>query len=286
MAITVRKADMSDLEDLLAIEASAIPGYAYLDEAKDFLIGNTGNQGEMILALADGIPAGMGRYSVLPDGSGWLEILRVKKEYQRQGIGMAIYQRYMELAEETGAPSVAMFTGRRNIASKSLAERWGFAVAEDFSGYSVPLDRRAEHSEYHLITDPDEVEARIGVWHEDWGKYMCFNRTFMKYGRPLYEWLAGRNMVYGSGETTIVLGWRMLKERGLHIGFMDGDLTDALAFAADETVQRGLPSLQIMFDRSYTDMHAFAAHHKMTHTGDLIVMEYVKSCEVNCGIGQ
>lgn len=286
MEITVRKADMNDLEDLLSIEASAIPGYAYLNEARDFLLGNVGNKGEMILALADGVPAGMGRYSVLPDGSGWLEILRVKKEYQRQGIGMAIYKRYMELAEETGAPSVAMFTGRRNTASKSLAERWGFAVAEDFSGYSVPLDQISGHSDYHVITDADEVEERMDVWHGEWGRYLCFNRTFMKYNRPLYEWLAEKGMVYGSGETTIVLGWRMLKERGLHIGFMDGDLTDALQFAKDETVKRGLPSLQIMFDQSYTDMQAFAAHHKMTHTGDLIVMEYVKSCEVSSDIGQ
>lgn len=274
MEITVRKAVSEDLKDLLEIEASAIPGYAYLEEAKDFLLENRGNRGEMVLAEADGVPAGMGRYSVLPDGSGWLETLRVKKEYQHMGIGSAIYRRYLELAAETEAPSVAMFTGRRNIASRSLAEKNGFAIAADYTGFEAAPEQTDDVLPFHLITDPAEVRERIEPWRADWGPYLCFNRTFMKFSDDLYRWLAEKNFVWGTDEeTTLVLGARMLEHRGLHIGFMCGDLSAALAFARNETAKRNLPSLQLMFRKGYADMEAFCAYHRMKLNGDLIVME-------------
>ncbi len=274
MEITVRKAGIEDLKDLLEIEASAIPGYAYLDEAKEFLLENKGNRGEMILVLAEGIPAGMGRYSILPDGSGWLEILRVKKEYQRMGIGTAIYKRYLELAGETSAPSVAMFTGRKNIASRTLAEKNGFAIAADYTGFEIQPETAEDIPSFHLITDPEEVKGRIEPWHREWGEYLCFNRTFMKFSDDLYRWLAEKNFVYGTDEeTTLVLGARMLEHRGLHIGFMCGDLSGALAFARKETAERHLPSLHIMFRKGYADLEAFCGYYRMKPTGDLIVME-------------
>ena len=54
---------------------------------KEFYFDGIQNQGEMILAIEEELPVGMGQYSVLPDGSGWLEILRVHKDYQRKGAG-------------------------------------------------------------------------------------------------------------------------------------------------------------------------------------------------------
>ncbi len=273
MDITVRKAEMGDLEAMLGIEESAIPGYGYLEEAKEFLIANEGNEGEMILALADGVPAGMGRYSILPDGSGWLEILRVRKEYQRQGIGKAIYRRYMELAAQTGAPSVAMFTGRRNVASKSLAELYGFTVAGDFSGYDLDMDR--EYEAVQGFAGTKDAAGLILPDPEQYGDFMCFNRTFMHWGKPLNDYLTARDMVFTDGESTIVLGWRMLAKRGLHIGYMDGDLSRCMAFAVQEAKRRGLPKASFMFRKGCADLEALMAYHNCRHTGDLIVMEKI-----------
>ncbi len=271
--IRIRKAEMRDLEAMLEIEASAIPGYGYLEEAKDFLIANIGNEGEMILAEADGVPAGMGRYSILPDGSGWLEILRVRKEYQRQGIGRAIYRRYMELAEETDAPSVAMFTGRRNIASRSLAELYGFAIAADYSGYDLDMEEAYGEAEgFRPVPETKEAAELIGE-APGCGPFMCFNRTFMHWGMPLYEYLTKRGMVYTDGESVLILGWRMLEKRGLHIGYMDGDLSRCMAFAVQEAKRRELPKVSYMFPRDDADKEALMAYKKCVHTGDLIVME-------------
>ena len=127
---------------------------------------------------------------------------------------------------------------------------------------------------FQIITDPEEVKERISPWHREWGEYLCFNRTFMKFSDDLYRWLAEKNFVYGTDEeTTLVLGARMLEHRSLHIGFMCGDLSGALAFARKETAERHLPSLHIMFRKGYADLEAFCGYYRMKPTGDLIVME-------------
>ena len=45
--IKTRKAVMEDLDDLLAIEASAIPGYGYMYDDRFFFLENQGNTGEI-----------------------------------------------------------------------------------------------------------------------------------------------------------------------------------------------------------------------------------------------
>ena len=265
---------MNDLRDLLEIEESAIPGYAYLEEAADFLVANNGNEGEMILALADGIPAGMGRYSVLPDGGGWLEILRVRKEFQRQGVGAAIYGRYMELAKEYRSGTIAMFTGRKNIASRTLAEKNGLCLNGEYSGYDLVSERQEEKPEgFSSVENPADAAGLIDPWRDGCDKYMCFNRTFMHWGMPLYEYLCKRGMVFSDGESTIVAGWRMLRQRGLHIGFMTGDLSRCMAFATAKAEEEGLPKVSFMFPKGNADLEALMSFRGSVHTGDLIVME-------------
>lgn len=273
--MTTRKATMADLEAMLKIEESAIPGYGYLYENRHFYFDGVENQGEMILAELDGVPVGMGQYSVLPDGSGWLEILRVQKEYQSMGAGKAIYKRYMQLCEETNAPSVAMFTGWKNLASKGLAEKNGFHLAAAMAQYDKPLTEgeadEAILAQFRLVTDPDEVEKLINA--EGWGPFMALNRTFFHYNRALIEYLCGRNMVYTDGTNTVVVGCRMLKHRGYHIGWLGGDVQTCLRLAEAVTRKEGLPKLTIMFPPQREDLIGEVTKAGFAHGGELIIME-------------
>lgn len=270
-----RKALQSDLERMLEIEESAIPGYGYLFENKDFYFDGIQNQGEMILALKDDIPVGMGQYSLLPDGSGWLEILRVHKDFQHQGAGRAIYKRYMELAEKTDAPYIAMFTGRKNIASKSLAEKNNFKLVAAHFEYSLDLSDKSEISDdsFHLIQDAKEAEQLIQKESNSWGSFMGLNRTYFHMGTPLYQWLTKKKMVYSDGESTVVLGCRMLKHRGWYIGFMSGNLERCLNFAITRTLKENLPKLTISFSSDRSDLINPLEKAGFHSLGELIVME-------------
>ncbi|MDO4355824.1 MAG: GNAT family N-acetyltransferase [Clostridia bacterium] len=277
MGMTTRKAGLNDLEAMLKIEASAIPGYGYLYENRHFYFDGVENRGEMVLAELDGVPVGMGQYSVLPDGSGWLEILRVDKPHQRMGAGRAIYRRYLQLAEETGAPSVAMFTGWKNAASRGLAEANGFHLAAAMAGYDKELSAgevdEAVLNRFRVVSSPEEARRRIDP--KGWGPFMALNRTFFHYNDALAEYLCGRGMVYTDGENTVVVGCRMLKQRGYHIGWFGGDPEICLALAEAVTRREGLPKLTIMFPPERKDLAEIVAKDGYAASGELIVMERV-----------
>lgn len=274
MEFTTRAATPADLEALLAIELDSTPGMLYMEDNRDFYFGDE-NKGEMVLAITeDGEPVGMGQYSVLPDGAGWLEILRVKKAWQSMGAGKAIYKRYLQLAQETNAPNVAMYTGRTNAASKGLAEINGFTLAAAYNEFTLPTATAPEKpAGFEVVKDAQKIAEILDVCKPTWGPFMVFNRTFMNYGMPLCEYLAARGMVYTDGVNSVVLGARMLEARGWFIAAYTGDAATCLAFAAAATCEKGLPKVNLTVPAENADVAAAAQAAGFTPVGEIIVMQ-------------
>ncbi|MBQ4342480.1 MAG: GNAT family N-acetyltransferase [Erysipelotrichaceae bacterium] len=267
-----RKATLNDLNRMLEIEESAISGYGYLFENKEFYFDGIQNQGEMILAIEDELPVGMGQYSVLPDGSGWLEILRVHKDYQRKGAGRSIYQRYHELAKSTKAPSMAMFTGRRNIASKTLAELNGLQLKETHLEYSLDLSQsEGLMHDFKQIKNPDQL-FNIFQKHP-WGTFMGINRTFFHFNLPVCHWLCEKEMAYSDGENVVVLGARMLKHRGWYIGYIHGDIRKCIEFCIARTKKEHLSKLTVSLPETCPSFIPFFEEAGFVFNAELIVME-------------
>ena len=78
---------------LARIEAGAVRANHYFSDVVDYY---RSTAGELTVACVDGVPVGMGKLTVLFDGSAWLELLRVHPDFQRKGVGRAIYRRYFE----------------------------------------------------------------------------------------------------------------------------------------------------------------------------------------------
>ena len=136
MQITTRPFQDADLGRCLEIERAAVRSNHYLNDVIDYY---RTTKGEFTLALADSFPAGMGKLTVLYDGSAWLELLRVHPDFQRQGMGKAIYRRYLEQVAAFGCPSARMYTGVKNVASAALAEQFGLHRGPEFRGMSLPV---------------------------------------------------------------------------------------------------------------------------------------------------
>lgn len=272
MDLKLRAASLEDIDEIVKVEASAMTsaGYAY-DNRYYFLGPGTPNRGEMTAAFAGDEMVGIGQFSVMPDGTAWLETLRVKKEWQRRGVGRAIYGRYIELMGEFGTPSAAMFTGNKNIASKTLAELNGFRLAESFSEYALLMDAAESGSMggFEPVYCPKKARELV----RGWGRFMALNRTFMHNGDALCDWLAARGAVYSDGHSTVVLGCRMLEERGWHIGYCEGDMDACLSFAIAATKRRGLPKINVTFPTSRVDIAPAVQAKGFTQSGELIVME-------------
>ena len=128
---------------------------------------------------------------------------------------------------------------------------------------------------FELVDDVDKIEELIGD-HQGWGDFLVLNRTFMHYGRPLYEYLKKRNMVYFDGTNVVVLGCRKLEERGWEIGFFKGDKDTCLNFAIAKTKEKGLPTLKINFPPEREDLREYFTGKGFEDSGQRIVMEWVR----------
>ncbi|NLY36639.1 MAG: GNAT family N-acetyltransferase, partial [Tissierellia bacterium] len=88
MEITLRKATEEDRQQCIWIERSAIKTFSYLDDVWDYF---NSIKGDLTCAYVDGKMAGIGKFTLLYDGSAWLETLRVDPKYQGLGVGKKLY---------------------------------------------------------------------------------------------------------------------------------------------------------------------------------------------------
>ena len=151
MEISLKKANREDKDECLLIEKAAMNDLCYLDHVWNYF--NT-TKGDLTCAYVDGIMAGIGKFTLLHDGSGWLETLRVDPKYQGLGVGKEIYNNYFEQAKRYGCKSMAMYTGSTNIVSAALASRFNLTIAQSFRGYNL-MDFSSMKEDYNFkVVDP------------------------------------------------------------------------------------------------------------------------------------
>ena len=247
----IRPARPEDRSQICEVEKKSTPGLIYLPEVFDMFVADA--EGELSVAESDGQLVGCGKLTRLPDGSAWLETLRVIPERQGQGIGKLFYQRWLELARAKKITTLRMYTGVHNHASKGLAERFGFTVAGTYRGQKLavqpgPLLPIGAGSPCEPVRDPALAAELLLAQGAAWGDFLVLNRTFYTLSPALAAWLAGQGMLYhnpASGSLA-ALGARFMPRQALHIGLLAGDLDAGLAFARQLAGQVRAASLSCM----------------------------------------
>ncbi|HPH96106.1 MAG TPA: GNAT family N-acetyltransferase [Anaerolineaceae bacterium] len=249
MPFILRRARPEDRQSIYDVEKSATPGLIYLPFVFDeFLADETG---AFIVAETEDQLVGCGKFTLLPDGSAWLETLRVMKAFQGQGIGRLFYQRFFELGREKSVPAMRMYTNINNHASKGLAEQFGFAVAGTCLGQKMACQAGLVSSApagFVPVRDVEMAASLLFSLREKWPGFMVLNRTFYAFNQALANFLVERGMLYhdADGKNLVVLGARFMPQQALHIGLMDGDYTACLAFAMHLAAVKGVGSLQCL----------------------------------------
>jgi GNAT superfamily N-acetyltransferase len=277
MEIVVRKARQEDREKVIWVESLATPNLSYVDAVWDLF---TSDQvGEFGVAEADGEVVACGKFTMLPDGSVWLETLRVVPEYQGFGIGKRFYERFYELARSRGVPIMRMYTGLRNVVSKGLAELYGLSLAATYRGASMPcIQGKIPPSDggFRLVLDPDRATALLMPFREKWTEFLVMNRTFFSITPTLCRFLAEKEMVYEdpTSQSVVTVGARFLPDRALNIGVFGGDVDQSLGFALEQGVERGAARLNCDFPPSAVDVQEALVEKGFSLTeSDFIVME-------------
>ena len=249
MEYQIRRAQPADLEGAVATEELAMKGGGYLrDVAELFFLDR---RGSFLVAQAGEEIVGVAKYTLLYDGSAWLETLRVRPDWQRRGIGRAFYEAFVARSHELGVDTMRMYTGVKNVASASLARLFGLEKEQVYREASLNLEGKAfgEPVTGFVQVDPQRAIQLLEPAKEAWKGFMILNRTFYAMPPALYAGLAQEGKVYEDRETgsKMVLGNRFLGRRSLQIGYLGGDLQKCLDFARQEAMKAGVPRVIVMF---------------------------------------
>ncbi len=113
--IELRRARLEDREKAIWVESKSTPNLSYVPDVFEMFVSD--DVGEFSVAEVDGEVVGCGKFTVVPDGSAWLETLRVIPERQGIGVGKRFYERWLEAARRLGVPTMRMYTGVGNVVS-------------------------------------------------------------------------------------------------------------------------------------------------------------------------
>lgn len=270
MAYRVTACTREMLPDALRVERSAMGDHCYLADVYDYF---ATTKGELSCVFDGERLVGIGKFTVLWDGSGWLETLRVEQEWQRRGVGRAIYERYMEQARGFGCDYVRMYTGAENVSSPALARVFGLELAQEFREYQTKDFSQGGAGGFSPVA-PARAWALLAPLAEAYHGYVNMNRTYYRLNEATARGLAEQGMVYEDGcGSAVVLGARFQADKGLHLALLGGDCEAGLRFALAEAARRGVPRLVCNFAREHEPLEALLCRSGFAHVGDFITME-------------
>ena len=278
MEYTLRPLTPDFLSEGLRMEKAAMGDLCYLADVYEYYLTTVG---EMTAVFAGDRLVGIGKLTVLWDGSGWLETLRVEPDWQRKGVGTAIYRRYMEQAEQLRLPRLAMYTGAANIPSAGLARCFGLERTSIFREYALPtaaLPETPADGRGFAPVPEEEAFAVLSPYCQQYNGYFVMNRTYYRMNEGNCRGLAAAGRLWRDKEsgTVLIAGARFQSDKGLHIGLLEGDRAHGLAFARLLAAQRGAGRLVCNFAVENPSLEAFLQQNGFTAGNDLMVMEVTR----------
>lgn len=274
MAFDVKLASYDDMEECVRVERETMGNYCYLEDAWHYF---SNQRGGLAAVYHEDRMVGIGRFTVLFDGTGWLETLRISPKWQGQGAGKAVYEMYKQLAKENGCPSMAMFTGVNNKVSAGLAAFNGLSKAAEHRGYHLTDLSGGEAHGFKHVGWQRAVELIVPMMDE-YNNYMVFNRTFYHVNEENAKGFAMEGKVFEDreSESFIVCGARFQHQVTLHIAMMGGDYGKCLDFAVNYAKAQGLEKVSCTFAIENEKLEqALKARGFTAEPSDLITMEIV-----------
>ena len=247
--LTIRPVEEKDRAAVIAVEGKSMPHWRYVEQVFDQFMSHP--NGEFSLAEFDGQVVACAKFTVMPEGSAWVETLRVDSDFQGRGIGKALYKRFFEIAKEQNVDTLRMYTGMKNKVSRGLAEHFGFALEASFYGANYSLESAVPLDDHHFepVTDVFQAIDLLMPLSQDWNGFMVMNRTFYRLTPELCGYLVDHGRVFAdpTSNSVIAFGARFMPDVSQHIGLFGGDEATCLRFAKSEGKKRGASSLACLF---------------------------------------
>lgn len=273
MRYTVKIAQFSDLDEVVAIEKATMGNYTYVDTAWNYFMNS---KGDFLCAYDGEQMVGIAHIAILPDGCGWFEALRVHPDHQNQGVGKALYEKALDLAENRyHTPAFSMYTGPRNVRSSGLAARYGLDRVHEFKEYTYSVRETKDNNGFRY-TDWKKAEEVFLPLKDDFGGFISINRTMYNINTTNIRALADDGFFYCDDEgNCICLGSRFQHGNKLFIGMAGGDYRKGLEFAENLAMAKNVSNLTCTFASRNTELEEALKQYGFTFVGDLITREKV-----------
>jgi len=253
-----RKVAQADRDRVLAISSKIWEGYDFVKYVFDDWVKDT--EGEFTLGEKDGVAVGFAKYTKHNDSEAWLEGIRVDEKYANQGFGKAITQYYISRAKAEGVETIRLSAYIESKESIKIAEGLGFKKDGYFTTGCKELDKTvicpsASKTVINIMSTATawDLITRGNAYYMSNG-YVSYGWDFRKATYELIDRLVKDKCVYGvlrEGKlsSVMVLTEDSHKDRGLNIGFIDGDMgsmKELVDFAEQQAIKRGMAYYEIM----------------------------------------
>ncbi len=255
--LVIRPITEEDRAAVISVEGKSMPHWRYVERVFDQFMSHP--TGEFSIAELDGQPVGIAKFTTMPEGSAWVETLRVDPAFQGRGIGKSLYKRFFDIANEQGVDTLRMYTGMQNKVSRGLAEHFGFTLEASFYGANFQFDGSHPNKSHGFkpVTDQTTAADLLMPLSDEWNGFMVMNRTFYRLTSELCGYLVDHGRVFADGAGNVVaFGARFMPDVSQHIGLFGGDAEACLSFAKAEGQARGAQSLACLFPIAATETRA------------------------------
>ena len=157
--MNIRTATVADRDRILAISAQIWEGYDYVPSVLDEWL--AGSEGELLVAVLDGVVAAFSYRTWLADGHAWLQGIRTDEALRGRGSGKALTERSLSRAWEEGARRVGLSTHIDNQASMHIVESFGFRRVASFVYLEGELPGGSDGGDPHIVALPEEEAAQF-----------------------------------------------------------------------------------------------------------------------------
>ena len=160
----IRAARADDKEAVLAFCQQTFAWGDYIHYVYDQWLVDA--DGDMTVAVVDGVPVALARVRYLSPTEAWFEGLRVNPAYRRHGLATVVAEYNRERALTRGIKVGRAFISATNVASQTLSSRMGFAEVAQYRGWDLklPLERAITPYLVKQATETD-IQALLSFMH-------------------------------------------------------------------------------------------------------------------------
>ncbi len=158
MTTQIRPVLPSDKPAVVSFLARVWGDHDYLPQVWDEWLADP--RGVFLVALVDGVPAGVVRGVLPAPDEGWLEGMRVDPDYRRNGIAQTLTEALMEACRERGARVARLMTAWDNVPVHTLCAKMGFTRLLRLRRRFRPLQAGERPAALRQLGLGEEAQAR------------------------------------------------------------------------------------------------------------------------------